>query len=59
MSSVKAKAAHGKFKGYALVRDKDGHPKVDDLNSLPNEIKQQLTQEDWEYLLNSESLPKL
>jgi len=39
-----------KWEGYFLVRDKDGNPKVDDLATLPEQIKQVLTPSDWAYL---------
>ena len=38
----------GKFKGYALVRDKHGNPKIDNPETLPQQIKDMLT--DAEYL---------
>lgn len=41
-----AKAAKpGKFRGFALVRDPRGVPKVDDWDNLPAPIKQLIEQE--------------
>lgn len=45
----------GKFKGFALVRDKDGNPKVDDPDNLPPEIYNALTDKDKEYLYGTNS----
>ena len=43
---VSAKKA--KFKGFALVRDKGGKPKIDDYKNCPEEIKAMLTQTEKE-----------
>lgn len=43
---IKANAAPGQFKGFILVRDKDGKPKIDDYNNCPREIKAMLTDEE-------------
>ena len=42
-----AGAQTGKWKGFALVRDKDGRPKIDDPATLPEEIKEMLTDEEY------------
>ena len=39
-----------KMKGYALIRDKNGRPKIDDINHIPKEIWEILTDEDKEYI---------
>lgn len=39
-----------KVKGYALVRDAAGRPKVDDPASLPPEVVKTLTPEDRRWL---------
>ena len=35
------------FKGYALIRDKDGNPRIDDPETLPQQIKDMLTDEEY------------
>jgi len=42
------KATPQKFKGFALIRDKNGNPKIDDYKNCPDEIKQQLTKTERE-----------
>ena len=44
----KVGAQLGKFKGFGLVRDKDGKPKIDNPATLPQQLKDMLT--DAEYL---------
>ena len=44
----------GKFRGFGLVRDKDGKPKVDDPDSLPQEIRDILTDEEYLEILGEE-----
>ena len=41
-------ATRTKFKGYALVRDKDGKPKIDNPATLPRPIFDMLTEEEKE-----------
>jgi hypothetical protein len=41
------KVDSGKWKGYALVRDANGVPKVDDPATLPEQIKEMLTDEEY------------
>lgn len=48
MTNVKAEDA--KFKGYALVRDKNGKPKIDDPYSIPKPIFDMLTEQEKEDL---------
>lgn len=43
-------SAKPKLELYALVRDKDGRPKVDDPHNLPPQIKAALTAEDLAFL---------
>jgi len=38
------------IKGFGIVRDADGHPKVDDLTTLPREIWDAFTEEDKAWL---------
>jgi len=45
-------APPGKFKAFALVRDKDGKPKIDDPKNCPPEILEMLTDEEKEELFN-------
>jgi hypothetical protein len=40
-------ASDGKWTGYGLVRDKDGNPKIDDPATLPQQIKDMLTDEEY------------
>jgi len=40
------------FKGFALVRDKNGKPKIDDYKNCPDEIKAMLTNQEREDLEN-------
>jgi hypothetical protein len=42
------KTAPGKFKAFGLVRDKDGRPKFDDINNIPEPIWAMLTDEERE-----------
>ena len=39
-----------KMKAYGLVRDKNGKPKVDDINNCPPEILNMLTKQEIEEL---------
>jgi len=39
-----------KFKGFALIRDKNGKPKIDDYKNCPQEIKNMLTKTEKEEL---------
>lgn len=41
--SVNVAAKKPVLKGFALVRDKDGKPKIDDYKNCPDEIKALLT----------------
>ena len=45
MNKVGAQA--GEFKGYALVRDKNGNPRIDDPENLPQQIKDMLTDDEY------------
>jgi hypothetical protein len=40
-------AQSSNFKGFALVRDKNGVPRVDDPENLPQEIRDMLTDEEF------------
>ena len=40
---AQAKAENVKTKGFGLVRDKNGNPKIDDYKNCPQEIKAMLT----------------
>ena len=42
METVKTQP--GKFKAFGLVRDKDGKPKIDDINNIPKQIWDMLTE---------------
>jgi len=45
-----------KVQMFALIRDKDGRPKVDgNPDDLPEAIKSMLTPEDWAYLKGDEN----
>ena len=48
--SMATSAKGAKIKGYMLVRDKFGKPKVDDVSTLPPQIIDTLSQEDKDYL---------
>ena len=48
--STKTAVPEPEIRVIALVRDKDGRPKVDDPRSLPQQIIDQLSQEDREWL---------
>ena len=39
-----------KFKGFVLIRDKNGKPKIDDYKNCPQEIKNMLTKTEKEEL---------
>lgn len=41
-----AKATPGRFRGFALVRDKDGKPKIDNYSTLPVEIFNMLSEDE-------------
>jgi hypothetical protein len=44
---MKVKVSPGKFKGYGLVRDKNGKPKFDDImKHIPGPIWDQLTNDE-------------
>lgn len=45
-------ANSSKFKGYALVRDKHGKPKIDDPMNLPKPIFDMLTEEEKKEIYN-------
>ena len=40
-------AQSGKFRGYALVRDANGKPLIDDPHSCPKQIKDLLTDDEY------------
>lgn len=42
----------GKVKGYILVRDANGKPKIDDLNNIPEPIWNMLTPVEQEEIKN-------
>lgn len=44
------KVGKGKWKGYALVRDKYGKPKIDDIDNCPQQILDMLTPEELKEL---------
>ena len=46
--SLNVTSQPGKFKGFVLIRDKDGKPKIDDYKNCPDEIKALLTQKERE-----------
>lgn len=46
------KATPGAFKGYALIRDKEGNPKIDDPMNLPKPIFDMLTKKEKEEIYN-------
>ena len=41
------KVGEGKWTGYCLVRDKDGKPKIDDPATLPQQIRDMLTDDEY------------
>ena len=45
---IETKAQKIILKGFALIRDKNGKPKIDDYKSCPDEIKAMLTKEERE-----------
>lgn len=45
---METKATKAKLKGFGLVRDKNGKPKIDDYKNCPQEIKDMLTQKEKE-----------
>ena len=45
---MKTNAGKIKLKGFGLVRDKNGKPKIDDYKSCPKEIKDMLTKQEKE-----------
>ena len=48
------------FLAYALIRDKHGRPKIDDISKLPKQVWDALSQEDKDHLLSihKEYIPK-
>ena len=50
--SLSIGAKKGKVKGYALIRDKEGKPKIDDVKNCPPELWALLTDIEKEELLN-------
>lgn len=48
--TTQTKEAKGKPRGFVLVRDKDGNPKFDSYNSIPQEIFNQLSPKDQEFI---------
>ena len=49
---MKASSQVGKMKGYALVRDKDGRPKIDDIHNIPGPIWDMLTAAEQQEIQN-------
>ncbi len=47
---INVKAEKPTFKGFVLVRDKNGKPKIDDYNNCPDERKALLTPAEKEEL---------
>ena len=47
--NINVNASPGKFTGFALVRDKDGKPKIDDYENCPEEIKAMLTPQERQF----------
>ena len=45
---MKTKAEKAKMKGFGLIRDKNGKPKIDDYKNCPQEIKDMLTKTEKE-----------
>lgn len=45
---MRANSGFGRFKGYVLIRDKNGKPKIDDPMKIPQEIFDMLTLEERE-----------
>ena len=45
---MKIAATKAKMKGFGLVRDKHGKPKIDDYKNCPQVIKDMLTQKEKE-----------
>lgn len=45
-----------KLKGFALIRDKDGKPKIDNWKKCPDEIKLMLTEEERAYFKKQDEL---
>ena len=40
------KSGEGKWKGYGLVRDKNGRPKFDDTTNIPQQLWDMLTEDE-------------
>jgi hypothetical protein len=53
------KSTSGKFKAFALVRDKDGKPKIDDPATLPAELFKALTAKEVKEIYRGELPPHL
>ena len=43
----------GKIKAYALVRDKDGKPKIDNIKGIPSQIWEMLTEQEKHEVLKN------
>lgn len=56
---IDVKALSGKMVAYALVRDKNGKPKIDDPANLPYEIFVALTDEEIEDIYHGDLPPHL
>jgi len=53
---LSVKAGEAVMKGYALVRDKNGNPKVDHPENIPTEVWDQLSEKDKEFIYGSYTL---
>lgn len=45
-----AVAQKGKFKGYGLVRNRQGQPQFNDWDNIPRVFHTLLSDEDWDYI---------
>ena len=56
---MKASSQVGKMKGYALVRDKDGRPKIDDIHNIPGPIWDMLTAAEQQEIQNGRNTSRI
>lgn len=45
---MQLETSNGEFTLYGLVRDKNGKPRIDDINNIPEQIWNMLTKEEQE-----------
>lgn len=57
MSNGTAKAQRGRIKGYALVRDSNGKPRIDNIHGIPEGVWDLLTPEEQQEVRENGGYP--